>query len=107
MNNVHCIVMYVYINVQWCVLYTIIVSLYQISSQNDIILSYSLFRELKRLSTVTLSPIYAHFQETIMGLSTIRAMRASDRFMLENERRLELNQRANYAGMLATTHLHM
>ncbi len=55
-------------------------------------------RELKRLSTVTLSPIYAHFQETIMGLSTIRAMRANERFMKENEIRLEMNQRANYAG---------
>ena len=59
---------------------------------------YTFFRELKRLSTVTLSPIYAHFQETIMGLTTIRAMRANDRFMRENEKRLEMNQRANYAS---------
>ena len=59
---------------------------------------YIFFRELKRLSTVTLSPIYAHFQETIMGLTTIRAMRANDRFMRENEKRLEMNQRANYAS---------
>ena len=36
-------------------------------------------RELKRIVSVTLSPIYAHFTETVTGLSTIRAMRHSDR----------------------------
>ena len=36
-------------------------------------------RELKRISSVTLSPIYAHFNETVTGLTTIRAMRHSDR----------------------------
>ena len=38
-------------------------------------------RELKRLSTVTLSPIYAHFTETIAGLSTIRAFRKCETFV--------------------------
>eukprot|EP00117_Sycon_ciliatum_P032486 scpid8147/ scgid4352/ Multidrug resistance-associated protein 7; ATP-binding cassette sub-family C member 10 len=55
-------------------------------------------RELKRLSTVTLSPVYGHFSETLAGLSTIRAMRAVFRFAEENERRLDVNQRANYTG---------
>lgn len=36
-------------------------------------------RELKRISSVTLSPLYAHFSETVSGLTTIRAMRHSDR----------------------------
>jgi len=36
-------------------------------------------RELKRISSVTLSPIYAHFSETIHGISVIRAMREQDR----------------------------
>ena len=58
----------------------------------------SLCRELKRLSTVTLSPIYAHFSETLSGLCTIRAMRASTRFMRDNEAKLEVNQRANYGS---------
>lgn len=55
-----------------------------------------LFRELKRLCTITRSPIYAHFSETLSGLMTIRAFRQADRFTGENEKRLELNQRANY-----------
>ena len=61
-------------------------------------LSPSISRELKRLSTVTLSPVYAHFSETLAGLSTIRAMRASRRFMAENEERLTVNQRANFGS---------
>lgn len=36
-------------------------------------------RELKRLYSVTLSPIYTHFSETLSGLSTVRAMRATKR----------------------------
>ncbi|XP_064395751.1 ATP-binding cassette sub-family C member 10-like [Halichondria panicea] len=55
-------------------------------------------RELKRLSTVTLSPVYAHFSESLSGLTTIRALRASGRFAEENTTRLDLNQRANYSS---------
>ncbi|KAJ1679682.1 hypothetical protein EV182_001553, partial [Spiromyces aspiralis] len=53
-------------------------------------------RELKRLDSVSRSPIYAHFQETLGGLSTIRAYGQASRFLAENERRLEYNQRAYY-----------
>ncbi|NXT68523.1 MRP7 protein, partial [Chaetops frenatus] len=55
-------------------------------------------RELKRLYSVTLSPIYTHFSETLSGLSTIRAMRATKRFELENQLRLERNQRCLFAS---------
>lgn len=66
--------------------------------------------ELKRLSTVTLSPIYSHFSETLAGLSTVRAMRAVFRFATENERRLDISQRANFVGeqemnRIASSHL--
>ncbi|XP_066034710.1 ATP-binding cassette sub-family C member 10 isoform X1 [Chamaea fasciata] len=55
-------------------------------------------RELKRLYSVTLSPIYTHFSETLSGLSPVRAMRATKRFELENQLRLEQNQRCLFAS---------
>ncbi|NXR01079.1 MRP7 protein, partial [Sagittarius serpentarius] len=58
-------------------------------------------RELKRLYSVTLSPIYTHFSETLSGLSIIRAMRATQRFELENQLRLEENQRCLFASNTA------
>ena len=48
--------------------------------------------------SVTLSPIYAHFSETLTGLATIRAFRDEARFKQENEQRLEIKQRANFCG---------
>ncbi|KAJ2802822.1 hypothetical protein H4R21_002273, partial [Coemansia helicoidea] len=51
-------------------------------------------RELKRLDSTTRSPIFAHFQESIGGVSTIRAYSQQPRFIADNERRLELNTRA-------------
>ncbi|KAM6128193.1 ATP-binding cassette sub-family C member 10 isoform 2-T2 [Pterocles gutturalis] len=58
-------------------------------------------RELKRLYSVTLSPIYTHFSETLSGLSSIRAMRATQRFQSENQLRLEQNQRCLFASNTA------
>ena len=43
-------------------------------------------RELKRLCSLTLSPVYSHFSETLSGLGTIRATRSSAR--LEEPHRL-------------------
>lgn len=59
-------------------------------------------RELKRISSVTLSPLYSNFNETIQGLSTIRAFRASHRFRFENEFRLDCNQRAVFSSQAAS-----
>ncbi|XP_053315606.1 ATP-binding cassette sub-family C member 10 [Spea bombifrons] len=58
-------------------------------------------RELKRLHSVTLSPIYTHFSETLSGLGTIRAARQSHRFQQECESRVERNQRCLFAGNAA------
>ncbi|XP_039594012.1 multidrug resistance-associated protein 7 [Polypterus senegalus] len=58
-------------------------------------------RELKRLYSLTLSPIYTQFSETLTGLTTIRASRAAPRFEQENENRLEANQRCLFASNAA------
>ncbi|XP_014663259.1 PREDICTED: multidrug resistance-associated protein 7-like [Priapulus caudatus] len=64
-------------------------------------------RELKRLASVTLSPVYAHFSETLTGLASIRAFRATARFMQENQNTLEINQKANFAGQVASQWLNV
>lgn len=51
-------------------------------------------RELKRLDSLTRSPIYSQFQETLTGVSTIRAYGAEKRFIDENYRRIDTNHRA-------------
>ncbi|KAF1798871.1 P-loop containing nucleoside triphosphate hydrolase protein [Mucor lusitanicus] len=56
-------------------------------------------RELKRLDSVGKSPIYSHFQETISGVSTIRAYEQQKRFMFENEGKLDDNQRAYFPSI--------
>ncbi|CAJ0833868.1 2766_t:CDS:10 [Entrophospora sp. SA101] len=56
-------------------------------------------RELKRLDSVTRSPIYAHFQETLGGVTTIRAYQQTDRFIEENENRLDENQKAYFPSI--------
>ncbi|KAK4192088.1 ABC transporter type 1, transmembrane domain-containing protein [Podospora australis] len=58
-------------------------------------------RELKRLDSVSRSPIYAHFQESLGGISTIRAYRQQDRFELENEWRVDANLRAYFPSISA------
>ncbi|KAJ2249336.1 hypothetical protein GGI13_004324 [Coemansia sp. RSA 455] len=53
-------------------------------------------RTLKRLDSTTRSPIYASFQEMLVGVSTIRAYGKSERFMAENLRKIDTNQRCVY-----------
>ncbi|KAK7505594.1 hypothetical protein BaRGS_00003339 [Batillaria attramentaria] len=64
-------------------------------------------RELKRLSSISLSPLYAHFSESIMGLATIRAFRQTDIFRQENMDRLTANQRAQYSTQAAARWLDL
>ena len=58
-------------------------------------------RELKRLDSISRSPIYAHFQESLSGISTIRAYRQQHRFALENEWRVDANLRAYFPSVVA------
>ena len=54
------------------------------------------YREAKRLDGISGSPVYAHFGETLTGISTIRAFGHQTRFIDENESRISINQRADY-----------
>ncbi|KAI1318942.1 hypothetical protein EDD11_005376 [Mortierella claussenii] len=56
-------------------------------------------REIRRLDSVSRSPVFAHFQETLGGISTIRAYRQQGRFIQGNEFRLDQNLRAYYPGI--------
>ncbi|KAF9199094.1 hypothetical protein BGZ49_010827 [Haplosporangium sp. Z 27] len=56
-------------------------------------------REIRRLDSVSRSPVFAHFQETLGGISTIRAYRQQDRFIHGNEHRLDQNLRAFYPSI--------
>ncbi|KAK9459530.1 P-loop containing nucleoside triphosphate hydrolase protein [Lipomyces oligophaga] len=50
-------------------------------------------RELKRMQSVTRSPIYQHFGETLVGVSTIRAYGYEQRFSDESMRKVDTNSR--------------
>lgn len=51
-------------------------------------------RELKRLDSISRSPIFANFQESLSGVSVIRAYGQQNRFMHLNERRVDRNMSA-------------
>ncbi|TPX59204.1 hypothetical protein SpCBS45565_g07789 [Spizellomyces sp. 'palustris'] len=50
-------------------------------------------RELKRLDSVTRSPIYSHFSEALVGAPTIRAYGQEPRFLSDNLARIDANHR--------------
>ncbi|XP_023209486.1 canalicular multispecific organic anion transporter 2-like [Centruroides sculpturatus] len=58
-------------------------------------------RQMKRLESVTRSPIYAHFSETITGTSSIRAYRAAQKFIDESNNRVDTNHSCYYPSLAA------
>jgi len=58
-------------------------------------------RETKRLESISRSPVYAHFSETLGGLATIRAYGESRRFINDFELKIDGNTRANYCNKTA------
>lgn len=58
-------------------------------------------RQLKRLESVSRSPIYTHFSETLLGTSVIRAFGEQERFIQQSDQRVDHNQKAYYPGIVA------
>ncbi|EEB15150.1 multidrug resistance protein, putative [Pediculus humanus corporis] len=58
-------------------------------------------RQLKRIESISRSPIYSHFGETVTGVSTIRAYQAQQRFINESESKLDINQICYYPSLIA------
>ncbi|XP_036386238.1 canalicular multispecific organic anion transporter 2 isoform X2 [Megalops cyprinoides] len=58
-------------------------------------------RQLKRLESVSRSPIYSHFSETITGTSVIRAYRRQDAFVLISDMKVDENQKSYYPGIVS------
>ncbi|KAM6265832.1 ATP-binding cassette sub-family C member 2 [Porphyrio hochstetteri] len=58
-------------------------------------------RQLRRLDSVTRSPIYSHFGETVSGLSVIRAYGHQERFLQQNESTMDINQKTVYSWIIS------
>ena len=50
-------------------------------------------RELKRLDSLAMSPIFGHFSETLTGLLTLRAFRKQGYFSKRNHEKLDHSNR--------------
>ncbi|XP_026172192.1 canalicular multispecific organic anion transporter 2 isoform X2 [Mastacembelus armatus] len=58
-------------------------------------------RQLKRLESVSRSPIYSHFSETITGCSVIRAYGRHTAFVLMSDMKVDENQKSYYPGIVS------
>ncbi|XP_033248597.1 multidrug resistance-associated protein 1 isoform X3 [Drosophila miranda] len=58
-------------------------------------------RQLMRLESVSRSPIYSHFGETVTGAPTIRAYNVGDRFIEESDAKVDKNQVCKYPSVIA------
>ncbi|KAH0632063.1 hypothetical protein JD844_020124 [Phrynosoma platyrhinos] len=58
-------------------------------------------RQLKRLESVSRSPVYSHFNETLLGVSVIRAFEEQKRFIQQSDLKVDENQKAYYPSIVA------
>ncbi|XP_050424570.1 ATP-binding cassette sub-family C member 10 isoform X2 [Adelges cooleyi] len=59
-------------------------------------------RELRRISSIALSPLYSHINESLHGLATVRGFRVVSRFERDNEDKLENYLKAEFSSQLAS-----
>lgn len=58
-------------------------------------------RQLKRIESVSRSPIFSHFSETLNGVNCIRAYGLTEQYAQINDNRLDENNSAVYSSNLA------
>ncbi|XP_056122814.1 multidrug resistance-associated protein 1 [Rhinichthys klamathensis goyatoka] len=58
--------------------------------------------QLRRLESVSRSPIYTHLNETVQGASVIRAFNEQSRFIMGANHKVDLNQTAYFPRFIAT-----
>ncbi|OQV12310.1 Multidrug resistance-associated protein 1 [Hypsibius exemplaris] len=59
-------------------------------------------RQLKRIESLSRSPVYSHFQESVAGNGVIIAMKESNRFIQTNERLVDVNNSSLYLNLAAS-----
>nr|CAI5837090.1 unnamed protein product [Callosobruchus analis] len=62
-------------------------------------------RQLMRLTSITTSPIYSHFGETLGGAQSIRAFEKQHDFIEDSERKVDVNQSCQYSTIISSTWL--
>ena len=58
-------------------------------------------RQLKRLESVSRSPIYSHFGETVMGAPTVRAYQQQERFIATSANKVDENLVCHYPTLIS------
>ncbi|XP_029433021.1 multidrug resistance-associated protein 1-like isoform X2 [Rhinatrema bivittatum] len=58
-------------------------------------------RQLKRLESVSQSPVYSHFNETLLGVGVIRAFGEQKRFIQISDSKVDEHQKAYYPSIIA------
>ncbi|CAI5456632.1 unnamed protein product [Caenorhabditis angaria] len=58
-------------------------------------------RQLQRISSLTRSPIFSNFSETLQGISTIRAFQWNQDFIERNDKHVETNVKCSYYSQMA------
>ncbi|XP_052614436.1 ATP-binding cassette sub-family C member 3 isoform X1 [Peromyscus californicus insignis] len=53
-------------------------------------------RQLKRLESISRSPIFSHFSETVTGTSVIRAYGRMEDFKVFSDKKVDINQKSSY-----------
>ena len=59
-------------------------------------------RQVKRLESISRSPIYSHFGETVSGATTIRAYNLTRQFISTNEKKIDDNQVCYYSTFVSS-----